>query len=233
MVRTLAGKRVLITSADRHMGPAFIEVFNEHGAEVIADRSDYTSSPTVVDEVVAAAGTVDILIAQFAGPTRLSPASELLTDITEFKDEDFQAFLNELVWPLARFARAVLPQMIERRAGKIVALTSGSALRPISGMNIYSTARGAQNSFIRSVGVEVAGSNVQVNAIAPNYHESNFYFTDQMLAQPGYRKSLEEQVPAGRLGTERECAELAVALSGKASHFLAGQVIPFAGGWVQ
>jgi 2-keto-3-deoxy-L-fuconate dehydrogenase len=227
----LTGKRVFVTSADRHMGPAVAEVYEEYGAEVIRDVRDYTASPNAIGEAIADAGRIDILLAQFAGPLRLTPSSKLMTDVREFKDEDFQDFLDELVWPLLRGVRAVLPQMIERGSGKIVAITSASALRPIPGMNVYSAARGAANTFIRSVGAEVAAHNVQVNAIAPSFHESNFYFTDEMLDAPGYRDSLLAQIPAGRLGTERECGELAVALSGPATDFISGHIVPWAGGW--
>lgn len=228
----LQGASVFVTSADRHMGPAMVEVFEEHGATVFADTTDYTAEAGAAAEAIERAGHIDILVAQFAGPLRLSPSSRLKVNAWEFRDEDFQDFLNELVWPLTRTVRAVLPQMIERRAGKIVAVTSASALRPIEGMNVYSAARGAANTFVRSVGVEVAKHNVQVNAIAPSFHESNFYFTEAMLDEHNYRDTLLSEIPAGRMGTERECAELAVALSGPASDFISGHIVPWAGGWV-
>lgn len=228
----LRGKRVFLTSSARHMGPAIAAVYEEYGAEVIRDDTDYTSSAEAIGTAIAQAGPIDILLAQFAGPLRLSPSSKLMVEVTEFQDHDFQDFLDELVWPLIRGVRAVLPQMIERRSGKIVAITSGSALKPIQGMNVYSAARGAANTFVRSVGVEVAPHNVQVNAIAPSFHESQFYFTDEMLDAPGARAALLAQIPAGRLGTERECGELAVALSGPASNFMSGHIVPWSGGWV-
>lgn len=214
------------------MGAAMQRTYERYGATVIADATDYTTDPTAISEAITRAGRIDILLAQFAGPLRLTPSSELIVDVTKFKDTDFQDFLDELVWPLLRSVRAVLPQMIQRGEGKIIAITSGSAVRPISGMNVYSAARGAANTFIRSVAAEVAHHNIQVNAIAPAFHESNFYFTDEMLSAPGYREQLLSQIPAGRLGTEDECAELAVALSGPASGFLTGQVLNWAGGWV-
>ncbi|ADO74779.1 short-chain dehydrogenase/reductase SDR [Stigmatella aurantiaca DW4/3-1] len=89
-----------------------------------------------------------MLVANFAGPLRITPYSKMLGKVQEFADEDFQAYLDEIVWPMVRFVRAVLPQMIERRSGKIVAFTSAVAVRAIPGLAVYSAARGAQNAFV-------------------------------------------------------------------------------------
>lgn len=223
-------KVVFVTSADRHMGPTLVEHFRDLGASVIGDTHDYTADDPTIDEIVADAGRIDILIAQFAGPERLSPASELEMDPTTFTDEDFSAFLDEMTWPMLRFVRAVLPQMIDRQEGKIVGILSGSVIRPM-GMHLYSAARAAATTFLQSVGKDVAQHNIQVNGIAPAFHESDFYFTDEMMDEE-YRESLESQIPAGRLGTEKEGAELVEALAGRPSDFMAGNIIPWAGGWI-
>jgi 2-keto-3-deoxy-L-fuconate dehydrogenase len=137
------------------------------------------------------------------------------------------------VWPFIRFIRAVLPQMIKRQEGKIVAITSGATFRPIEGFSIYTAARGAQNSFIKVVGAEVARHNVQVNAVGPAFVENNIYFTPELLADPKIRGQLESIIPAGRLDPATKAASLALCLATEASDFMAGQVIPVSGGWAQ
>ena len=225
-------KTVFVTSADRHMGPTLVEHFRDLGASVIADTHDYTDDDPTINEIVADAGRIDVLIVQLAGPERLSPASELEMDPTSFADEDFSAFLDEMTWPVVRFTRAVLPQMIERQEGKIVGILSGSVMRPMD-MHLYSAARAAATTFLQSVGKDddVAGNNVQINGIAPAFHESDFYFTDEMMDDE-FRQSLESQIPAGRLGTEKEAAELVEALAGRPSDFMAGNILPLAGVWI-
>ena len=225
----LEGRRVLVTHADWYIGPPVVELFRKEGAHVTADESDYTD-PDAARDVVGRAGRIDVLIANFAGPLRNMPVTNMLGDVTEF--EDVQDYLDELVWPLLRFVRAALPQMIERRSGKIVAITSASPLRAIPGLNIYSAARGAQNAFVRVVGAEVAPHNVQFNAIGPAHIENNMYYTAEMLSEESVREQFVADIPAGRLGEGVEAAELALALSTEASDFLAGQVIPISGGWV-
>jgi 2-keto-3-deoxy-L-fuconate dehydrogenase len=227
----LEGKRVLVTSADRYLGPPVVELFQKEGAEVIADTSDYTAGPEVVDEVVARAGRIDVLVPIFAGPLRIMPFTNMLAPVTEARDEDLQAYLDELVWPMVRFVRAVLPQMYERRAGKIVAITSAAPMRAIEGLAIYSGARGYQNAFLLVAGSEAAHYNVQINGIGPAFIENASYFTPAMLSDPAIRKSLTDVIPAERICDGWEAAELVLSLATDASNFLAGQIIPISGGW--
>lgn len=227
----LEGKRVLVTHADRYIGPPVVDLFRAEGADVVADESDYSADPDTAARVVRDAGVIDVLVANFAGPRRLMPVTAMLGDVAEAADDDFQAYLDELVWPLLRIVRAALPAMIERRSGKIVAATSATPVRAIPGLAIYSAARGAQNAFVQAVGAEAAPHNVQVNALGPAHIRNNMYYTDEMLADDAVRESFEAQIPAGRLGRGAEAAELALALATGASDFLAGQVIPVSGGW--
>lgn len=227
----LEGRRVLVTHAERYIGPPVVELFREEGAHVIADQSDY-GSVEAVREVVEQAGRIDVLVANFAGPLSRMPLTNMLVDPTEFEDEDFEAYFDELVRPMLRFVRAVLPQMTERRSGKIVGATSASPLRAIPGLSVYSAARGAQNAFLQVVGNEAAPYNVQVNALGPAHIANNMYYTTEMLEDDEVRQQLVADIPAGRIGEGREAAELALALASGASDFLAGQVIPVSGGWV-
>jgi 2-keto-3-deoxy-L-fuconate dehydrogenase len=208
-----------------------VDLFRKEGANVIADQSEY-ADPGTVQEVVGQAGRIDVLVANFAGPPHMMPVTNMLTDTTAFEDEDFEAYLQELVWPLLRFVRATLPQMIERRSGKIVGVASATPLRAIPGLSVYSAARGAQNAFVQVVGNEVAAHNVQFNAIGPAYIATNMYYTSAMLEDEEVREQFVSEIPAGRIGEGEEAAELVLALATDASDFLAGQVIPISGGWV-
>lgn len=220
---TLPGSRVLVTSADSYMGPAITDLFRAEGAQVVADRRDLLPADAPAD-AVEGAGEIDVLVANLATPPRPGPAAEIL-------DADWQALFDHLVHPLMRLVRAALPQMLGRGSGKVVAVTSAAPLRGIAGASAYAAARGAQNAFVRSVGLEVAGRGVQVNAIAQNYVKNNVYYSDEMLADGDLVARMERAVPAGRLAEGWESAELALFLASDRSNFLVGQVIPFAGGW--
>lgn len=226
----LEGRRVLVTHADRYLGPPVVELFEAEGAEVLADEGDLDTA-AAVDDLLARAGRVDVLVANFAGPREAMPVTNMMVGAEEFTDQAFQEYLDALVWPLVRVVRATLPQMYERGQGKVVAVTSATPVRAIPGLSIYSAARGAQNAFLQVVGAEAAPHGVQVNALGPAHIENNMYYTDEMLADDEVRESFEAQIPAGRLGKGHEAAELALALATGASDFLAGQVVSISGGW--
>jgi NAD(P)-dependent dehydrogenase (short-subunit alcohol dehydrogenase family) len=87
-------------------------------------------------------------------------------------------------------------------------------------------------SWTRAVGAEVAANGVQVNLIAQNFVENPMYYGPEVQALPAFKERLRREVPAGRLGSAREDALFAVFLASDEVSFFAGQVFPFAGGWV-
>ena len=219
----LAGRRVLVTSATAYMGPAVCELFGEEGATVVADDGRYLD-PGEAEAAVAAAGAVDVLVANLAAPPTPARAHAIT-------DEDWSALFDALVHPLMRLVRAALPAMLARGSGKVVAITSAAPIRGVPGASAYTAARGAQNAFVRAVGLEVARNGVQVNAVGQNYVENDTYYPPGMLADEATRSRLLADVPIRRFATGRESAEVALWLASGRSDFVVGQIIPFAGGW--
>jgi 2-keto-3-deoxy-L-fuconate dehydrogenase len=222
--QALLGKRALITHADAFMGPVLCEVFARHGATVIASTDPLLSADAPA-AVVAGAGRLDILVANLAIQ---APA----TAATEVSDEEWNSTFAALVHPLPRLFRAVLPAMIERRAGKILVMGSASALRGMKRTSTYSAARGAQLAYVQAVGVEVAAHNVQVNAIAQNFVDNPTYFPPDVQANPRFQERMKREVPLGRLVGAEEDAEFAAYLCSEPASCFVGQVFPVCGGWV-
>ena len=223
MARRLEGKRALITQASEYMGPAISELFAAEGADVLSSDEDLAVMESAA-RVVSIAEPLDILIANLAHPPEPQAAPEI-------GDQQWHRLFDRLVHPLMRLVRAALPAMLERKRGKIVAVTSAAPLRGIPNTAAYCAARGAQNAFIRAVGIEVARANVQVNAIAQNYVENDTYFPKDLLNSERFKKHLVRNVPAQRVASGRESAELALFLASEHSDFIVGQIVPFAGGW--
>ena len=226
MGKRLKGKRVVVTHADKFMGPETVSLFREEGADVFSDTRDLTLNDAC-EALIREAGIVDVLIGNFASPS-FSGLS-----VTDLDDQQFALPFEVMVYPLQRLARAVLPQMIDRESGKIVIYGSATALKGMKNLAAYSAARAAQLGYVQSVGVEVASKNIQVNLIAQNYVESEDYYPQELMRKESFVRSLKRQVPAGRLGTKREDALFALFLAGDESGFFVGQGIPFSGGWVQ
>jgi 2-keto-3-deoxy-L-fuconate dehydrogenase len=221
---TLQGKRILVTHADSFMGPALCEALAAHGATVIASTERLLSAQETTG-VVAAAGRVDVLVANLA---IAAPTSA----VTQVSEDEWRDTFAALVDPLPRLFQAVLPAMIERRSGKILVMGSASALRGIKRASTYSAARGAQLAYVQAVGVEVAMHNVQVNAIAQNFVDNETYFPAVVQADPRFQERLKREVPLGRLVAAKEDAEFAAYLCSDAASCFVGQVFPVCGGWV-
>ena len=220
----LEGKRALITQTDVFMGPAVVAVFRECGADVVADQRALVDAEAP-RALVAECGRIDILVAHLAIPAPTTLAIDA-------SDDEWQSVFAHLVDPLHRLCRAVLPQMIERRAGKILVIGSASALRGIKRASTYSAARGAQLAYAQALGVEVARNGVQANAIAQNFVDNPTYFPAEVQADPRFRERLAREVPLGRLVSAREDAIFAAYLCSDAANCFVGQVFPICGGWV-
>ncbi|MDH4167020.1 MAG: SDR family oxidoreductase [Gammaproteobacteria bacterium] len=221
---SLGGRRVLVTQASEFMGPMLCSVLAEAGADVIADDSSLID-PGTPAAIVARAGRVDVLVANLALAAPTTPARDV-------DEAEWQAVFRQLVDPLPRLVRAVLPQMTERRSGKVLVIGSASALRGMKRASTYSAARGAQLAYVQAVGVEVAPHNVQVNAIAQNFVENPTYFPPEIQALPAFQDRLRREVPLGRLVAAREDALFAAYLCSAAADCFVGQVFPVCGGWV-
>jgi NAD(P)-dependent dehydrogenase (short-subunit alcohol dehydrogenase family) len=220
----LDGLRVLVTQSRDFMGPVLCDVLAECGAAVIADERSPLDA-AAIDQMVAAAGHIDVLLANLAWPAPATPAAEVT-------DDEWRSVFAHLVDPLPRLARAVLPQMLERRSGKILVMGSASALRGMKRASTYSAARGAQLAYVQALGVEVAGQGVQVNAIAQNFVDNPTYFPSSVQANPAFQERLRREVPLGRLVAPREDALFAAYLCSEAASCFVGQVFPVCGGWV-
>lgn len=220
----LEGKRILVTQADAFMGPVLCEVLTEQGAVVTASTASLVA-PDAAAALVEAAGRIDVLVINLAiaAPT---------TVVTDVLDAEWRDTFAALVDPLPRLVRSVLPQMIERGAGKILVMGSASALRGMKRASTYSAARGAQLSYVQSIGVELAPHNIQVNAIAQNFVDNPTYFPPEVQANPRFQERLKREVPLGRLVGAREDAQFAAYLCSDAAGCFVGQVFPVCGGWV-
>ena len=221
MGNRLDGRQVLVTCAKDFMGPAISEVFREEDATVIADTRDLRPVDAAA-ALIKEAGHVDVLIVNLIAA---DPRIILEQDTTE---ELWQIMFATMVHPMYRLVHAVLPQMRDRRSGKIVVMGSANALRGTNNRSAYSAARGAQTSYVRSVGVELAPHNVHINLMAQFFVENPTSAPAGKVADLTLRLT---EIPVGRLAKGRESALFALYLAGPESDFFVGQVIPFAGGW--
>ena len=220
----MTNRTALITCVDRYMGAAVRDKFESIGIHVVT--GDYPmSTQAECEKLINAAGDIDILVANLAEPPMTGPVQNI-------ENADWYKLFDSLVHPLMYLVRAVTPQMLVKNSGKIIAITSAAPLKGIANNAAYCAARGAQNGFIKAVGLELARSNIRVNAIAQNYINNNTYYPDNILDNQKFLDHVKRNVPTNRIGAANETAELAAYLASEQCNHMVGQVIPLAGGWV-
>ncbi len=223
--------RLLAPTHDLVVGdPAdgLVDELAAHGADVeaVADTRDL-SRDGASDELVATAigrfGRLDSAVA-FTG--RIVVGRFLRSTI-----DDLRVAMTGCIEAPYLFLRSVVPAMVDRGGGQVLLITSAAGARPTPGAPLYSSARAAANMLVRNVAAEVAGDNVQVNAIGTNFMDFPAFLTANRAEDPEGRARVEAQVPMGRLGTMEEAARLAVPFIDGTSRFATGQFVALAGGW--
>ena len=239
----LQNKNVLITGSARGIGLAIAHKFARVGANVIlnglsgisddilaefagysgkvvaviGDVSKSADAQRIVEEAVAALGSVDVLVNN-AGITR----DKLMLKMTE---EDFEQVLKVNLTGTFNMTQSVLKPMTKARQGAIINLSSVVGLAGNIGQANYAASKAGLIGFSKSVAREVAARNIRVNCIAPGFIASDM--TD-VLPEKIKEASL-ALIPMKRFGTPEEVADVALFLAGQ--EYLTGQVITIDGGF--
>lgn len=215
------GARVAVASRTRQ---ALDEVVAEGDGEMqafVADTSDLERMATLVDEVEAALGPVEILVLNTGGP----PLGLALDNSLEEWREAF----DSLVLAPRVLVERTLPGMRERGWGRIVNVASSSIREPIPGLTLSNANRMAALGLLNSLAREVAGDGITVNTIA-----TGRFATDRLASNYGSLEQAErvaaDEVPAGRLGAPEEFGDLVAFVCSDRAAYLTGTVIPLDGG---
>ena len=237
----LAGKTALVTAAAQGIGRATAELFAAHGADVLATDINTAALaqlqqcrtakldvllPDEITRIVAGAGEIDILF-NCAGFV----ASGSLLDCT---DEQWALSFDLNVTSMFRLIRAVLPQMLERRRGSIINMSSvASSVKGVVNRSVYSATKAAIIGLTKSVAADFVTSGVRCNAICPGTVDTPSLH-QRLRASGDYDANLRAFIarqPMGRLGQPAEIAALALYLASDESQFTTGQCHIIDGGW--
>lgn len=237
-------KTVLISGASGGIGFATSKIFLEKGysaallafsnpqrAEILSDEFPSArvyqvdiSNPEKVKEVVSKIlddfGNIDVLV-HCAGIAE----QKLFTDIT---DEDWDRMISTNLSGAFYLTRAILPNMISRKEGKIIYTSSIWGMVGASCEVHYSASKAGLIGMTKALAKELAPSNIQVNCITPGVINTpmNACFSNDEI------KALIEEIPLGRMGTPREIADSIYFLASDHANYITGQVISPNGGFV-
>lgn len=237
-------KKALVTGASRGIGKAVSRMLAQEGYDLVLvcrkSESELKAlgrelteqygvicktvlldvkDPGQVQMLLKDAGEIEVLVNN-AGVSHIG----LLTDMTV---EQWREVIDTNLSALFYTCKWTVPGMVYRKSGKIINISSVWGSVGASMETAYSASKGGVNSFTKALAKELAPSNVQVNAIAFGMidTEMNACFTGEE------RKALVDEIPADRMGTAEEAAEMVRQLL-NAPTYLTGQVITMDGGWI-
>ena len=173
-------------------------------------------------------GAVDVTAERFGRIDLLVSAAgfyEEGVDVAEITIEQWDRMLAVVLGGTVNAAAAVLPHMLRRSEGTIVAISSELALAGSATDLHYVAAKGAVLGFVKSLAVEVADTGIRVNAVAPGPTDTPLLRQDSLWRQPKYLASL----PLGRLVTPDEVAQTVYYLASEGSMYCGDVLSPNAG----
>jgi NAD(P)-dependent dehydrogenase (short-subunit alcohol dehydrogenase family) len=210
----------------------------EQGRRCLGIPTDVTKAEEVerlVKETIERFGQVDILVNQVGGgvggPLVPLPGYGGMYEEETAKpmsEEAWQQSIEANMTSVFLGCRAVGPFMIERRKGKIINVASFVAAKGFPYTIPYTTCKAGVTMFTRSLALEWARYNVNVNAIGPGYVPTAS--VSDMMEDPKRRERLRKSVPLGRFAEPREIALLALYLASPASDYVTGQTMYIDGG---
>lgn len=238
----LTGKTALITGASGGIGGAIARAFHAQGATVVLSGTRESALREVADElgartcVVAAnlsdSAAVDGLVAQAeaaAGPVDILVANAGITRdglLLRMKDEDWETVLRVNLEAYFRLSRAALRGMMKRRWGRIIGITSVVGVTGNGGQTNYAASKAGMIGFSKALAQEVASRNITVNCVAPGFIASPM--TQEL--NEAQRTAILGRIPAGRLGGGGDVASACVYLAAESGAYVTGQTLHVNGG---
>ena len=183
-----------------------------------ADIASEEGCRSLLDQVRAQLGPVQVLVNN-AGITRDGLCMRMSRD-------QFTAVLDANLTGTFLMCRAVLPDMVKARSGRIINMTSAAGVHGNAGQVNYAASKAGVIGLTLSLAKEVASRQITVNAVAPGFIE-----TDMTAVLPDkVRDAALEAIALGRFGQPEDVAQLTAFLASSAAAYITGQVIEISGG---
>jgi NAD(P)-dependent dehydrogenase (short-subunit alcohol dehydrogenase family) len=250
----LTGRVAVITGSSRGIGRAAAERLAEQGADVVISSRKLDASQAVADAINARRetnpragraiaveanisskealaqlverarkefGKIDILVCNAATNVHFGPLSTI-------KDEQFRKILENNIMSNHWLIQMVVPEMVERRDGSIIIVSSIGGLRGSPIIGAYNVSKAADLQLARNLAVELGPHNVRVNCVAPGIIKTDF--ARALWDNPRIARAAEASTPLRRIGEPDEVAGAIVFLAAPAGRYITGQKIVIDGG---
>ena len=243
---TFKDKVVLVTGGGRGIGAATAERFARDGAKVVISDMDLDEAQQVATPIQGLAIACDVtdreqvngMVARTVGELGrldvLVCSAGIIRDNLLFKmtDEDWDAVIDTHLKGSFLCARAAQRPMVDQKYGKMVFLSSTSALGNRGQAN-YSAAKAGLKGMARTLAIELGPFNINVNAVAPGFVETRM--TRATAERMGvdfdaFKIGAASQIPLGRIGQPEDIASVIAFLCSDEASFVSGQTVYVRGG---
>lgn len=246
----LKGLVAIVTGGSRGIGRATVEGLAAQGADVSvnflrdelaareaveaatmygvkaraikADVSQLAEAERLMQETLEAFGRLDILVCN-AGIWEGAPIESL-------SEESWDRVLEINLKGTWATCRAAVPQMRRQGGGRIVIVSSTAGQRGEANYSNYAASKGGQISFTKSLAAELAPHQINVNAVAPGWVDTEL--NAEFFADPAARLAVEQGIPLGRMATAEDIALPIVFLCSEWARHITGEVLNVNGGSV-
>jgi NAD(P)-dependent dehydrogenase (short-subunit alcohol dehydrogenase family) len=246
----MSGKVAVITGSTRGIGRAIAERMAEHGAKVVissrkqdvcdqvtneindrfgketaiaiaANISSKENLQNLVEVSTKAFGKIDVLVCNAASNPCYGPLATI-------SDDQFNKILSNNIIANNWLISMVVPQMIERKDGSIIIISSIGGLKGSTTLGAYAISKAADMQLARNLACEYGLHNVRVNCVAPGLVKTDF--AKALWDDPDNLKASTSRSPLLRIGIPDEIAGVAVLMGSAAGNFMTGQTVVIDGG---
>jgi 2-dehydro-3-deoxy-D-gluconate 5-dehydrogenase len=226
-----AGAAVAVLARNEEKNQRVLGELQALGVRALAVRVDVTERGQLqpaLEKVEETLGPVCILVNN-AGISRGSARHRTVDGVLDHTLEDWDRVIETNLTACFLLSKLTAKSMVKRREGKIINIASMYAIFGSGVVPAYSATKGAIVQLTKSMAIELAPFNIQVNAIAPGWIDTDILAP--LKAVPVNYERVIARTPVGRLGDPDECAGTAAYLASRASDFVTGATICVDGGY--
>jgi NAD(P)-dependent dehydrogenase (short-subunit alcohol dehydrogenase family) len=210
-----------------------LRAFGRRAVPIQTDVSDSQQVDDMVAQATESLGRIDILVnnagISAGGPLVPLPGDDDTSETSERMDDTtWQSVIDTNLNSAMYVCRAIAPQMLERRSGKIINIASTNATLAYPNGSAYQVSKAGMKMLTKVLANEWGQFNINVNAIGPGWFVTEM--TEDGLNIPGVYQEAVSNIPLGRLTNLLDLGLLAVYLASPASDWMTGQIIYLDGG---
>jgi 3-oxoacyl-[acyl-carrier protein] reductase len=238
----MINQRILITGASSEIGMAIAEIFNKEGNSLVLHC--FKNKQKLVEKAFAFINAVNIVSADFCNEAQVNEFIASLSDISvivnaaaytkadllvNLTDSDIQRMMQVNMLVPVKICRALIPQMLVKRKGTIVNISSIAASRGNRGQSVYGGTKAFLESFTRSIAAEYGIKGIRINCVAPGAIDAGSIKELMQMAPDEVKQS----IALNHLGTAKDVASLVHFLCSEEASFINGQTVHVDGGFMR